>query len=95
MAEAVAQPDRVDQPVEPRGIGVAAGDRERQQDVLLGAEDRQQVEGLEDEADLVAAQLGELLVPERRELGSREVDAAARRLVEAGQQVHEGGLAGA
>ena len=51
--------DRVDEPVDPLLVGLAAGDRQRQHDVLPRVEDRQQVEGLEDEADLVAAQLGQ------------------------------------
>ena len=52
--------------VEPRLVGLAAGEGQRQRDVLVGGERRHQVEGLEDEADLVPAQLGELLVVERR-----------------------------
>ena len=64
VVQAVADADRVDQPVEPLAVGLAPGDRERQQDVLLGVEHRQQVEGLEDEADPVAAQLRQLAVVE-------------------------------
>ena len=89
MAEALAQADGVDERVEPRRVGVAPGDRERQQDVLLRGEDGQQVEGLEDEPDLVAAQLGQAGVVEPGELGAVERHRAARRLVEAGEQVHE------
>ena len=66
VPEPVAQADGVDDRVEPRLVGLAAGDRQRQQDVLLGAERRQQVELLEDEADLLAAQLGQRLVASGR-----------------------------
>ena len=34
--EAVADADRVDEPVEPLAVGLAPGDRQRQQDVLFG-----------------------------------------------------------
>ena len=48
--------------VDPRLVGLAAGEVDRQGDVLAGGERRQQVERLEHEADLLAAQDGELLV---------------------------------
>ena len=51
-----------------RLVGIAAGELQRQQDVLPRVEDRQQVEELEDEADVVAAQLGELAVVELAEV---------------------------
>ena len=37
-------------------VGLAAGDLQRQEDVLLRGEHRDQVEELEDEADVVTAQ---------------------------------------
>ena len=58
---------------QPLRVGLAAGELQRQQDVLLGAQHRQQVEELKDEADLVAAQLGQLAVVE-----VAEVDAVDR-----------------
>ena len=64
-----------DQLVDPGLVGLAAGDRERQHQVLLGGEDRQQVEELEDEAELVAPQLGQLAVVERGDLDPVELDA--------------------
>ena len=57
VLEPVAQVDRGDHRVEPGLVRLAAGDRQRQRDVLLGGQRRQQVELLEDEADLVPAQL--------------------------------------
>ena len=56
-------------------------------------EDRDQVEGLEDEAELVAAQRGEALVVEVRELLAVDDDRAGGRPVQAGEQVHERRLA--
>ena len=64
VREAVAQADALDQLVEPLLVDLAAGERQREQDVLLGGEDRHEVEGLEDEAEPVAAQLRERLVAE-------------------------------
>ena len=66
-----ARLDRVDDAAVPLGVGLAAGDRQRQQDVLLRGQRRHQVVGLEDEADLVAAQLGERLVLQARSGSAR------------------------
>ena len=63
-----SRPTVSDQLLEPLLVGLAAGDRERQHEVLLGGEDREQVEELEDEAELVAAQLGQLAVVEAGDL---------------------------
>ena len=57
MAEPVGEPDLRHQLVEPGLVDLLAGDRERQLDVLLGGEHRQQVVELEDEADVLAAQV--------------------------------------
>ena len=75
-------------------VDLAAGELQRQEDVLLGRQRRQQVERLEDEADVRAAQLGELRVVHLRDVLAGDVDAAGGRLVEPGQDVHQRGLAG-
>ena len=93
MVEPVADPDRGDQAVEQRLVGVAAGELQRQEDVLARVEDRQQVEELEDEADVVAAQLGELAVVEPGEVDAVDHDRARGRAVEAGEDVHQRRLA--
>jgi len=36
VLEAIADADGLDQPVEPLAVGIAPGDRQRQQDVLFG-----------------------------------------------------------
>jgi hypothetical protein len=95
VRQAVAEPDGLDEALDPGRVRLSPGDREREQDVLLRGEDRQQVEGLEDEADLVAAQLGQAAVVEAVELDAVEDDGARGRAVEAGEDVHERGLAGA
>ena len=76
-------------------VRLAAGDADRQHDVLRRGHRRQQVERLEDEADLVAAQQRERLVVERGDLGVAEEHLARRRPVEAGEHVQQGRLAGA
>ncbi len=73
--------------------GLLAGDREREEDVLLRGQHRQQVEELEDEADVLAAELRELVVAERRDLGAGDRHGAGRRLVEPREDVHERRLA--
>ena len=49
---AIGDPDRLEQLLEPLALGLAARDRQRQEHVLLRRQHRQQVEELEDEADL-------------------------------------------
>src|SRR5829696_3792393 len=95
VGQAVAQADRVDQPVEPLALRLAPGDRQRQDDVLLRSENRDQVEELEDEAELVATQPRERSVVQPGDLHSVDRDAARCRPVETGEDVHERRLAGA
>ena len=87
--------DGVDDRRDPGCVRLAAGDPDRQHDVLRRGHRRQQVERLEDEADLVPPQQGQRLVVERGDLGVAEVDLARRRPVEAGEHVQQGRLAGA
>ena len=91
----VGEPHLLEQLVEPGLVGLLAGDRERQDDVLLGVEHRQEVEELEDEADVLAPQLRQLRVVEPRDLGAGDLHRARGRLVEAREDVHQGRLAGA
>ena len=70
LRRAVAEPLRRGRPCRissshPLGVRLAAGEREREHDVLGRREHRQQVEELEDEADVLAAQERELVVAER------------------------------
>ena len=61
MRAPVAEPDATRcSSLEPRRVGLLARDREREPDVLLGGQHRQQVEELEDEADVLAPELRQL-----------------------------------
>src|SRR3954471_11647627 len=93
VREAIAQADGVDQRVEPLLVDLAAGQGEREEDVLLGGEDRYEVEGLEDEAESITAQPGAALVVQAADLLPLDDDRARGRPVEPGEQVHQRGLA--
>ena len=56
------------------GRGLRPAMASGQQDVLLGGQRGQQVELLEDEADLLAAQLGQPAVAQAGDLGLADVD---------------------
>ena len=90
---AIAEPDGVDERVEPLAIGASAADAQRQGDVLLRGQDGQQVVGLEDEADLAAAQQREVAVVEAVEARAGDLDPALGRPVEAGEDVQQRRLA--
>ena len=77
-----------------RRVGLLAGDGKRENDVLLRRQHRQQVEELEDEADVLAPKLRQLRVVELADLGIGDPDVTVGRLIEAGEDVHERRLAG-
>ena len=64
-------------------------------DVFGGGEDGDQIEGLKDEADFFAAQRGGLRGAESRGVDALDEDAAAGGLVDAADQVQQGGFAAA
>ena len=66
------------------------GDAEREFNVLGGGEEREQAEGLEDEADLVATQLGHLRIAVAGDVSAVDRDGAMGRLIEAGDDVEDG-----
>src|SRR5699024_1445144 len=72
-----------------RGAGQLTG----QQDVLLGGEHRQQVEGLEHETDALAAQDGQALIVQTGQFRLTQEHLPGGGRVQAGQQVHQRGLA--
>ena len=76
-------------------LGGHAGVNQRQLDVVQRVGARQQVEGLEDEADFAVADFGELVVVHLADAGAVQFVAAGRRRVEAADQVHQRGFAGA
>src|SRR5207245_2768351 len=68
---------------------------ERHLDVVDRTGARNQVVGLEDEADLSISDPGQLVVGQRRDVVAVEDVAAGGWLIEAADQVHQGALAGA
>jgi hypothetical protein len=75
-----------------RGIGAVAVEQ-RQRDVLLDGQARQEVEGLEDEADAVGPVPGPPVGVEAGDLLAVEDDAAFARRVHEAEDVHERRLA--
>src|SRR5690606_23681997 len=67
----------------------------RNLDVLLGRLRRQQVIALENEAECLAPQPGETVGIEALDVAAAEEILAARRPVQAAQDIHQRGLAGA
>jgi hypothetical protein len=94
VRQARSQPERVDDRVQPLGVRFAAGDVQGQRDVLERRQGRQQVERLEDEAHLVAAQTGQVPVVEPRQLRVADPGAARGQLVQACHAVHQRRLPG-
>ena len=88
-----SRPTRSHQIREERRIRLLARDRERQQDVLLGGEHRQQIEELEHETDVATAQQRHVAVRERADVLAGDRDRPRCRLVERGEQVHQRRLA--
>ena len=70
----------------------AAGELQRQHDVLERRQRRHEVEGLEHEADVACSRCGTSIFVQRREFGAFEPDPACARLVEAGQQREQRGF---
>ena len=93
VGAAIIEADGVDQMVDPRAVDVAAGDRQGQDDVLLGRQHGQEVERLEDEPDLLPPQLGQIVVVERCYLGAVDRDRSGGGPVEPREAVHQRRLA--
>ena len=92
----LGQAEQVGDAVEVRGIAVAvAGDFLGHQDVRAGVERGQQVEFLEDEADLALAHAGAFRVGERGQVVAVEHHAAAIGTREPAQKIEESRLAAA
>ena len=60
----VVEAGALDDLVDPLLVDLAAGELEREPDVLLCVQHREEVEELEDEADVLAPELGQLVVAE-------------------------------
>ena len=71
------------------------GEAQRELDIFREGHAWEEIEGLEDHADGVAAVGGEFCRIYGREVASADVDGAGGGAVESGQEIEEGGLAGA
>ena len=97
MVGAVAQADEVQGGGDLfAALGTAQlGEQQRQFHIFGGGEHGDQVEGLEDEADVLVAPVGELGFVEAGDIHALHMAFAAGRAVHAGNDVEQGGLAGA
>jgi hypothetical protein len=95
VREAVLETDLLHQVLEEAGLRLLASEGQRQDHVLLRRQHREQVEELEDEADVLSAQLRDLGVAELAEPCSRDRDVALGRLVERREEMHQRRLSGA
>ena len=93
VRQAVAEADGLDDRAQPRSVRPTPGEGQRQRDVLLGVERRQEVVGLEDEADALAAEAGQLAIRQRPEVDVADEDVTGGERVETGQAVHQRALA--
>jgi hypothetical protein len=91
MVGSVGEPDLLEElPGAPLGLpGRTASEERREFDVLLGSELVHEVKRLEDEADLVASQLGEGTFGELIDAPAVQPQLAGRRAVKTAEQVEE------
>src|SRR5688572_25658348 len=97
MARTLFEPDFLEAP-QRAPAAVVRGDaavKQRQLDVLDCGSPRQQVETLEHETDAAVAYRGERVPRQARDFLFGEGVLTARRRIEAAEQVHERGFAGA
>ncbi len=94
VVEAAPEADAVE---ELAGAGataeIAAGEFHGKEDVLFGGEGREELVGLEDEADFAAAEEGHLVLGEVGDVFAVEDDLAGGGGVEAGEESEEGAFA--
>ena len=97
VLHAVAQAEQVEQFFR-APLRVAHGfacELHRQQDVFQRRQRRDQVEELEDEADLLVANFGELVFAHARDVDAVDLDFAMRRAVQPADQTEQGAFAAA
>jgi hypothetical protein len=94
VPEAVGDAERADQFPDPAAIGLLAAQGQRQQDVLPRGQGGDEVEGLEHEADALAAHQRHALVIERAEVDVPEQHLPRGQPVQAGQAVQRGRFPG-
>jgi len=89
VAQPIADAELAHQVVQPRLVDLAAGEIGRKFNVLLGAERRDQVERLENEADTVTSQLGEPGIVQLPDIVPANQRLPGCRAVQARHAVHE------
>src|SRR3954451_10679023 len=94
VGAAVVEAGPLDDLFDPLLVDLAAGELERKPDVLLRVQHREEVEELEDEADVLAPELRQLVVAEPRDVGAGDRDRSGCGPVEPRQDVHHGRLSG-
>ena len=92
----VAQPDGVE---DRHGAGanllrIAVDQRQRKRDVLVGGKDRNEIEGLKYETEMMAPKQGQLLAIQVRDALSADHHLAAGRRIQTANEVEQRGLAG-
>ena len=95
VAGAVAEPDLRERLADRGAAEAPAGEPRGQRDVLRRGQRAEQVERLEDEADVVAPQRRERALAHRAEVAAAELRAARRGAVEPGGDLQQRRLAGA
>src|SRR4051812_2267057 len=94
MVEAASQADSVEEVAGAlTAAWVTAGELHGEQDVLLRGEGGEELIGLEDEADLTAAEERHLVFAEVGDVFTVEDDLAGGRGIEAGEEAEEGAFA--
>jgi len=97
VAAARGETDMLECGLDARGAlgAVDFGEAERKLDVFREGHAREEIEGLEDHADGIAAVAGEFDGIDGGEVASADVDSAGGGAVEPSQEIEKGGLAGA
>ena len=93
VMHAIAQPDFAHERIRASSRVLHTGNLHRHEHVLERGERRQQVEELEDDPDLLAAEPGERLLAERRDVDPVEPDVARGGRVQAGDEPEQRGFA--
>jgi hypothetical protein len=94
VLEAIGQTNRLNDLVEQLLVGRIAAEIERKGDVLDRGEGGNEVERLEDKADLRAAQQRQVLLGQLRDVRLTYHHVPARQAIESCEAVHERGFAG-
>src|SRR5580704_4902112 len=92
-AELRADPDLLSEPGHDVLADPPAVQPERERDVLSGGERRHEVQRLEDEPDLAAAQYGQSAPAQAGQVRAADSDRAGSRGIQAGRALQQRGLA--